>query len=464
MDSGKYNPSFLEYLAKLVRKFQESLEEFQPDDNGAPIADLGKTYNASRHNSRQEWADNAVSEMFNLEVMQSDYLGFWDGSQTLEEIASRQHCKDELLVGGYSHPQLAEALSDCISDCVRNVRPNSAYKIDSKRFNELIESLLAEAKNIHMGDNLPTPATFSGNSKTFLENIQELKYLYLEQLCSDFNDFLSGKQSLEEISDPDYILQRILPEHPGWLLKTKTNANALSIAMARIYPSYCEKSGANGQTSPSEMQNPNIFLIERSFARIRFNNRDLEPIKLLKGIEYLGYFIQHQGQIFEEPLELYNALRGINPSQEISSKEVTKSSANFLGFQISGRQKIDHNYPEHLKKIGEELRQLKELQCEAEEFRDTEEYDKLETKIKTLTKEIKAFKSKRKHKTAWDTPNKYAKNAIWNALRYAIEAINKAPNGAELANHFNQSFKPFEFPFSYDPYPSPNWNGDSISR
>jgi hypothetical protein len=119
MDPEKCSPEFLGYLVELVEDFQKSLKRFCPDDNGPPVADLDKTYNASTYKSRHQWTDAALTEMFDLEVLQQDYRAFKDGSRKLEDIASEHHCRDEVLIGGYSHPQLAGPLSYCISNHLR---------------------------------------------------------------------------------------------------------------------------------------------------------------------------------------------------------------------------------------------------------------------------------------------------------------------------------------------------------
>jgi hypothetical protein len=112
---GEEGSEFLEYLEDLVEDFQRFLKRLRPEDNGPPVADLDKTYNAGRYKSREKWANAALAEMFNLDVLQSDYFGFKKSLLTLEQIASIQHCKDQVLIGGYSHLRLAKALSNCIS-------------------------------------------------------------------------------------------------------------------------------------------------------------------------------------------------------------------------------------------------------------------------------------------------------------------------------------------------------------
>lgn len=195
----------------------------------------------------------------------------------------------------------------------------------------------------------------------------------------------------------------------------------------------------------------NLFSIDGEKVHIRFEGRDLPLLDATMGMKYLAYLVNHQGVQFATPLEMENAVRGVQPGLSDTSPEVTTQSAGKLGYETSEETRMDRSHSGYLSQLKYALMEIDGKILEAEASEDHAKYENLEREKTSLVKEIKEQKFLKKRTTRLTPGAKKVKNRLWNAINYAIKTIEDAEGGAALGAHFRKRLKPFRFPYSYDP-------------
>jgi len=198
----------------------------------------------------------------------------------------------------------------------------------------------------------------------------------------------------------------------------------------------------------------NVFGKRGDFWIVKYQGRDVGPLKATIGMEYINFLLMHRGQEFNTPLQLEAAVMGpVQPSKFYSVMTSPELEENRMS---SGRA---NRYEKIGKKaLADYEKKFVELQGEMDEAKENNDLailPRLQQEMDLLITEITAEKFRSKYPQGWDEGNEKARKRISIGISRTIKDIES--HSEDLASHLKKSLFPFEAPYSYRPTPPIDW-------
>jgi hypothetical protein len=242
-------------------------------------------------------------------------------------------------------------------------------------------------------------------------------------------------------------------------IEDRNNSQRLEKILKEIALSREYAPAKSGHLEPTPGALPNIFEMDGQMVHIRFGGKEVGRFANYVGMKYLAFIVTHPAQVFQTAIELRRAVYPGDPNETRTSHDKTESSSGFQEASYSiedTREDIERG----LSAYEEGLRYINARRDEMDRVGDLDpiERQELDAQEEAMNSQIDRLKQGKRRKAELAPQLSNLEKSIRQAVFRALDLIEAATNGTELATHFKQTLRPFQFPLRYDPGPNIRWN------